>query len=132
MQHSQTIDALLRHINRAQVFLRWLRGEGESLVASAQLLGGSHWARRASTVVHAARAGHDLSAHRGALRSLRRLLHLEFVRDLETPEAARFAALHPDDPRADQARLCAEALDRGVRALEALRLAGISGVEGAA
>jgi hypothetical protein len=79
-------------------------------------------------LVEGARAGHDIAARRKDLEALRRLLHLEFADVIGSEEACRFAAIHPDDPRADQARLCAEALDRGIRALEALRLAGLSNV----
>jgi len=37
-----------------------------------------------------------------------------------------FTSLHPDDPRATNAMRCAEAVDRGLRAMEALRLAGLT------
>jgi hypothetical protein len=59
---------------------------------------------------------------------LHHLLHLDLAQDLKSQEALCFARLHPDDPRADVARRCAEAMSRGVRALEALRLAGIKGL----
>ncbi|MFD3189023.1 hypothetical protein ACFMPD_01950 [Sedimentitalea sp. HM32M-2] len=36
------------------------------------------------------------------------------------------AESHPDDPRADNARLCAEAIARGVRALAALDRARVN------
>lgn len=127
MKHIPEIRALLRHMHTTSEFLRWLREEGDSLVASADLLGGPNWARRARSVVKAAREGRDLSERRVALADLNRLLHLDLVQDVESPEGLRFARLHPDDPRADVARRCAEAISRGVRALEALRLAGIRG-----
>ncbi|MGC9369772.1 MAG: hypothetical protein ACP5DX_09575 [Paracoccaceae bacterium] len=86
MKHTPDIRALLRHIERAQAFLRWLREEGDHLVASAQLLGGPACAARACAVVGAARAGYDLSTRRDAIVALHRLLHLDFARDLERPE----------------------------------------------
>src|SRR6056297_2181074 len=128
MKHIPDIRALLRHMNKASDFMRWLRAEGDSLVASAELLGGRKWAASAQAVVEAAKAGSDLAARRGELHELNRLLRLDFTTDIESVEAGRFAAVHPDDPRADIARRCAEALGRGVRALEALRLAGIVGI----
>jgi hypothetical protein len=126
MQHTPDLQALLRNLNKTSFFLGWLRKEGDSLIAAAMLLGGSSWANRARAVVANARDGHDIAARRQDLDALRRLLHLELVDDIDSAEARRFAAIHPDDPRADQARLCAETLDRGMRALEALRLAGLT------
>jgi hypothetical protein len=128
MKHIPDIRALLRHMKKASDFMRWLRADGDSLVASADLLGGRKWATRARAVVDAAKAGNDLAARRGELHALNRLLRLEFTSDVKSVEARRFAAVHPDDPRACGARHCAEALGRGVRALEALRLAGIVGI----
>jgi hypothetical protein len=132
MKHSPDIRALLRHMNKASDFMRWLRAEGDSLVASAELLGGCKWAARARAVVEAAKAGNDLAARCGELHELNRLLRLEFTTDINSVEFRRFAAVHPDDPRACGARHCAEALGRGVRAFEALRLAGIVAIREAA
>jgi len=132
VKYTPEIRALLRHIRTADEFLRWLREEGDLLIASADLLGGPSWSLRAKAVVHSARCGRDISSYRRSLAALRKLLNLEFVSYLESPEAARFAALNPDDPRADQARLCAEVLARSLRAIEALRLAGVPCVRGAA
>lgn len=127
MKHTTDIRVLLRHLNRASEFLRWLQADGDHLIASADLLGGPNWTRRARSVVKAAREGRDLSARRVTLRGLHHLLHLDLVQDLKSQEALCFARLHPDDPRADVARRCAEAMSRGVRALEALRLVGTGG-----
>jgi len=127
MNYTTDIRVLLRHINRASEFLRWLQEDGDHLIASAYLLGGPNWARRARSVVKAAREGRDLSQRKGAVADLHRLLHLDLVQYVEGPEALRFTRLHPDDPSADVARRCAEAMRRGVRALEALRLAGTRG-----
>ena len=66
MKHIPDIRALLRHMNKASDFIRWLRAEGDSLVAAADLLGGRKWAARARAVVEAAQAGNDL-----AVRSVR-------------------------------------------------------------
>ncbi|MEZ5767185.1 MAG: hypothetical protein R3D80_05570 [Paracoccaceae bacterium] len=125
MRHIPEAHSLARHANITSEFIRWLRVEGHSLVAAARLLGGSAWAKRAEDVVKTARAGHDVAARRADLLALRKLLHLEFTSQLESGEALRFALPDPDDPRAEEAQLCAEALDRGVRALEALRLVGV-------
>lgn len=114
-------NALFRHMIIASEFHRWLQEEGESLISSAELLGGPIWAESASIVVEAARTGEDLASERHRLFGLHRLLHLDFVNDLDSDEAARFFQIHPDDPRADEARICAEALDKGMRSLQALR-----------
>ena len=110
MKHDPDIRALLRHINRVNAFQRWLREDGDRLVAAAGHLGGPAWARRAGSVVEAVRGGHDLFAHRPALGALHRLLRLDPVQEPDCAEGVR---------------LCADALDRGVRAIEALHLAGI-------
>lgn len=132
MQHTPDLQCLLRNLNTTSVFLGWLRQDGDSLIAAASLLGGAKWTKRAHSLVEGARAGHDIAARRKDLEALRRLLHLEFADVIGSEEARRFAAIHPDDPRADRARLCAEALDRGIRALEALRLAGLANMREAA
>ncbi|QFT94006.1 hypothetical protein FIU86_14245 [Roseovarius sp. THAF9] len=120
MKHIPDIRALLRHMNKASEFIRWLRAEGDRLVASADLLGGRKWAARARSVVEAAKTGNDLAARRGEILALCRLLHLELTNYISSVEARRFAAVHPDDPPACDARHCAEALGRGLRALEAV------------
>lgn len=130
MHNIATSTALLRHIRKANEFVQWLRTDGERLVASAHLLGGAKWARRALAIVNAARAGQDLIGRINALASLHKLLHLEFASSVESFEGWCFAQVQPDDPRADVARLCAEALDRGLRAINALRAAGYRQVGG--
>jgi len=127
MKHEPNINSLLRNTEIACAFRRWLREDGDTLVAAADLLGGPKWARHATAVVTCARSGGDLQSRRRDLARLARLLRLELVDDLSRPEAARFAALHPDDPRATKAMYCAEAVSRGGRALEALWLAGLPG-----
>jgi len=126
MKHSTNINALIRHMNRASDFLRWLQDEGDALIAAASLLGGESWQKRARAVVVTARKGGNIAARRNALAALHRLLHGGYASLLEGQDAWLFSTLHPDDPRATSAMLCAEALDRGLRALEALRLAGIT------
>ena len=59
------------------------------------------------------------------LEALRRLPNLELTDDMTSDEALVFAAVHPDDPRADDARVFAEALQRGVASLEALGRADV-------
>ncbi|WP_299365571.1 hypothetical protein [uncultured Paracoccus sp.] len=88
---------------------------------AALLLGGPRWGRVALSVVARASQGRDPSDLLPQLRRLRRLLHLDLVADLASEEAEGFMALDPDDPLADSARICAEALDRGIRALELVR-----------
>lgn len=123
--HFPRPGAHLRFLERASDFLRWLRTDGDRLIVAAELLGGDHWRARAARVVRAAREGHDIAARQPELRALRDLLYLEHIDGRDTAEARRFLALDPGDLRCAEARICAEALGVGVRALEALRLAGI-------
>jgi hypothetical protein len=120
MRHLTDAQALLRHARLASGFRSWLIEDGERLVAAADLLGGPQWAIRAAEVVEAVARGVDPAKHLSDLRDLRRLLWLEAADDLEALEAQYFASIDPDDPRADDARICAEAIDRGVRAISAV------------
>ena len=126
MKHSTHMTALLRHLTNARDFCRWLENEGDTLIASADLLGGPEWADRAKVIVAVARNGGPVTARRKTLKALSALLSGCHADELEGCEAWPFTLLHPDDPRATNAMLCAEALDRGLRAMEALRLAGLT------
>jgi len=126
MKHSTHMTALLRHLTNARDFCRWLEKEGDTLIAAADVLGGPEWAERARVIVTVARNGGPVTARVPAIRALSRLLHGRHADGLEGAEAWPFTWLHPDDPRATEAMLCAEALDRGLRAMEALRLAGLT------
>jgi len=124
-------DPIMRHISEARALLRtadefraWIK-EGEGLVAAADLLGGADWSARATAVVEAVRAGSGPAEHLVELRAFRRLLSLELADHPGSPEAAQFAAVHPDDSRADAARRCAEALERGLEAVAALKGAAV-------
>ena len=122
------IDArtMAGHARTAAAFADWLRqGGGEALVQAAELLGGPKWSGRAATAATAIAEGDDPSSHLAELRALRRLLWLDRADAPGSVEAALLASLHPDDPRADEARICAEAVARGVAALEALAMAGV-------
>jgi len=123
MQHSTHMTALLRHVTIARDFFRWLEEEGDALIAAADLLGGPDWADRARAVVAVARQGGPVTARVRTLAALRHLLHGGHA---DLPGAWPVPDLHPDDPQATSAMLCAEALDRGLRAMEALRLAGLT------
>ncbi|WP_299362716.1 hypothetical protein [uncultured Paracoccus sp.] len=121
MHHPALIRRHIAAARRVDEFITWLAGSGDELVDAALLLGGSTWGRVAANVVARASQGHDPSDLLPQLRRLRRLLQLELAADLASEEAERFMALDPDDPRADSARICAEALDHGIRALELVR-----------
>lgn len=100
------------------MFMAWLREDGHDLVSSAELLGGDFWKDLAREVVEAVERGARIEDVDDELRQLHRLLSLEFVDDLSSVEAGRFLSVHPDDPRADLARLCAEALEKGLDAFD--------------
>lgn len=74
-------------------------------------------------IVDSVANGARLGVQRKDLAALQDPLNLEFVDDLDSPEAHYFLAIHPDDPRADNARLCAEALKQGTRAMDVLSAA---------
>jgi hypothetical protein len=86
MKHIPDIRALLRHMNKASDFMRWLRVEGDSLVAAAERLGGRKWATRASAIVEAAKAGNDLAARRGELHALTDVVQKDLVRLLQVDD----------------------------------------------
>ena len=113
--------ALLGQVTSAQDFRRWLEDEGDNLIAAVRLLGGPEWAERAARVVGAARDGGPLTASRNTIKALSELLNGSHACDMESFEAWPFTSLHPDDPRATNAMRCADALDSGLRAINALR-----------
>lgn len=120
MHEDKIMRALHRHAKTATAFETWLT-DGEELCDAVNLLGGERWHQIARNVVARVRDGSAAYTQIDRLRALKRLLHLHHADDLGSEEAARFAAIHPDDPRADEARRCAEALDRGIAALCALQ-----------
>lgn len=124
MRHDKDAQALLRHAHIASGFVGWLREDGERLVRAADLIGGPDWAARATRLVKAIAGGAEPAGLLPDLRALRRLLRLELADDLDALEMRLVVDIHPDDPHAENARICAEALDRGVRALGALGAAG--------
>ena len=117
---------LLEHVARARNFCRWLGDHGDNLIAAVQLLGGPGWAGRAARVVAKARKGDPLMASRSTIVALSKLLHGSHTSDMECFEAWPFTWLHPDDPRATNAMRCADALDDGLSAMDALRRAGLT------
>ena len=110
--------ALLRRERTLYEFLEWLEYDGDRLVEAAELLGGADWSAHADGVRNAVIEGADPADLVESLRDLHRLLNLELADELGSLEAERFMSVHPDDPRADDARICAEAVERGLRALE--------------
>ncbi|SER47967.1 hypothetical protein SAMN04490244_101199 [Tranquillimonas rosea] len=120
--------ASLRAAEQRREFIAWLRADADRLVSSAELLGGKDWETRSRAVAEAMARGDVPEAVEEELKDLHRLLTLEFTDDIESEESARFAALHPDDPRADDARLCAEALERGIDALRAFAAVAVKEV----
>ena len=104
----------------ADAFTAWL-ASGDELIDAATLLGGHKWRTVAQRVVTHAQDRAVIERALPELRRLGRLLMLDHVDDLGSDEAALFMDIHPDDPRADNARICAEALQRGIAALELAR-----------
>jgi hypothetical protein len=77
-------------------------------------------------IVAVARNGGPITARVHTLNALSGLFQGGHADSLDGSEAFLFSSLHPNDPRATDAMRCAEALDRGLRAMEALRLAGLT------
>ena len=102
----------------------WLRADGERLADAAELLGGPAWRGRALGAVEALAGGAGLADLRDELEALHGLLMLECTDEPWSEEALRFLSIDPDDPRADDARLCAEALGRALAVLDLLGGAG--------
>lgn len=113
--HVNTAEAVISQVHRALV---GLDGHGDDLVDAADLLGGPHWAATAARLIAAVKDGTDPAELLPTLRKLNRLLSLHYAEDLFSEEARRFMQIHPDDPRADNARICAEAVEGGLRALQ--------------
>lgn len=124
--------ALLQHADVAAAFEDWLRQDEDRLVASALLLGGKAWQNRALNVIRDISAGAPIFELLPDLQALRNLLMLDLVDNFASEEARLFAMVHPDDPRADDARICAEALERGVTAISVLMAAGVDQPQDAA
>lgn len=119
MNHDTTMRAALQATELRQDFIDWLRSDADKLVSAALLLGGQCWEDRAISVIDAIDFGVEPEEVDADLADLHRLLTLEYVDHLNGEEAQYFIAVHPDDPRADDARLCAESLERGLKVLRA-------------
>lgn len=120
MQEDHQLRALYRHLRTIEAFEAWLRDLSDDLFDAVDLLGGRRWIARADAMIGAIRDGARQESRLSDLKSLRRLLHLEYADRRGSEEEMRFAAVHPDDPRADNARRCAEALDGGIAGIEAI------------
>ena len=118
MHHDlKAVRATLNAAHNLNAFADWLRTDGDRLLEAAELLGGESWKVRADAVLSEVTNGVSPASLVDELSDLHRLLTLEFADDLDSNEAALFMSLHPDDPRADDARICAETLQRGLLAL---------------
>ncbi len=114
----KTARATLRAAQQLASFDDWLRSDGDCLIGAAELLGGTTWRAQATSVLDAITDGVPLAELADDLEALLSLLMLDHVDDLDSEEAALFLSIHPDDPRADEARICAEALERGLDAIQ--------------
>ncbi len=124
MHHDlKAVRATLNAAHTLNAFADWLRTGGDRLLEAAELLGGESWKTRADAVLAAVMDGTQISELSEEFSNLLALLSLEFADDLDSDEAALFMSVHPDDPRADDARLCAEALQRGLAAIKQLAAA---------
>lgn len=104
----------------AASFHDWLCTEGEELIDAAELLGGDPWRGRAEDLVQAVVDGEPVGDLHDEIAALHDLLTLDPMDDPFCCEALRFMEIDPDDPRATGAMLCAEALERGLNALDRL------------
>ena len=119
MHHdTRTTRTLIAAAHVAAYFDDWLRSDGEQLIDAAELIGGDRWRLRALEVIQAAAEGVPAGDLYAELAVLRDPLTLEPTNDPWSDEATRLAEIHPDGPRATSAMLCAEALARGLDALD--------------
>jgi hypothetical protein len=119
MHHDlKAVRATLQAAQTVNEFAEWLRADADRLLDAVELLGGRRWKARAEIVLNAVSDGSNLRKINRELSELLALLSLELTVDLDSDEAALFMSIHPDDPRADDARLCTEALQRGLAALK--------------
>ena len=125
MRHFKAQNTLLQKLNIADAFAKWLRENCGQVVAAARLLGGDAFVPRANSIITLLGEKRDFLKGFGELRALRRLLNLDFMDYLDSSKPMLFTAVYPDDPRSDAPRLCAEALDRGVRAIDELVRSGV-------
>ncbi len=121
MHQDTRLRALHRHANIADAFAAWLHDHANDLLDAVGLLGGRRWVARTEALIRAIRKGRAPSDHLVDLKAVSRLLHLDYSDRPGSEEELRFTEIHPDDPRADNARVCAEALDRGITAIEGLQ-----------
>ncbi len=120
MHHPALSHTIATAARDADAFTAWL-ASGDELIDAAKLLGGRKWHAVAERVVTMARNGALSERALPELRRLERLLMLDYCDDLNGEEAKFFMQVHPDDPRADNARICAEAMARGIAALKLAR-----------
>lgn len=109
--------ATLRAAMIRRAFAEWLREDSDRLVSAASLLGGKRWERRAAAIGDAMARGAKPEDVEADLAALRRLLTLQCAADIDSLKELRFLTVDPHDQDAEDVRLCAEALDRGLDAM---------------
>lgn len=93
----------------------------EALLNASRLLGGPKAERRCQRLFQDLRDAATLARRlRAELVDLHRLLTLDKVDDIDTEECARFAEIHPADPRVHEVCLLADRLHDLLRAIVAL------------
>lgn len=98
-------------------FAEWLRADAARLISAADFLGGEEWKGRANSACEAIARGAEPEEVQADLTALHRLLTLKLGGEIDCLEAGHSLAVQSDDPRVDDAQLCAEAIERGLRAM---------------
>ena len=114
---TKNMRATLLAANLRRNFAEWLRADAARLISAADFLGGEEWEGRANSVCEAIVGGAEPEEVQADLTALHRLLTLEIGGEFDGLEACHPLAVHSDDPLADDAQLCAEAIERGLRAM---------------
>jgi hypothetical protein len=127
MHHQDITSGEIWAARVAAAFKGWLRDHGEILIATAGTLGGAEAAKLARSIATSLVQGEDALDHFDELHTLRDLIAKYGGGSLPAVyrEGDLVVECDPDAPHAVDAQICANALDRAIEALQALKTAKI-------
>ncbi|WP_424934460.1 hypothetical protein [Amaricoccus macauensis] len=123
MHHRDNTPCEIQAERVAAAFEDWLREDGEKLIATVDTLGGTEDAAIARSVVASVAQGADALDHLVELRRLRDLIADYVGGSLPAVyrEGDRIVECDQDAPHVLDAQICANALNRGIEALQVLK-----------
>ncbi|WP_111432063.1 hypothetical protein [Rhodobacteraceae bacterium DSL-40] len=127
MHHHDITPGEIQAARVAAAFKGWLRNHGEILIATADALGGAEAAKLARSVATSVAQGADALDHFDELRPLRDLIanYVGGSQPAVYREGDLIVECDPNAPHVVGAQICANALDRAIEALQALKTAKI-------